>query len=217
MVGTNRVLRTLVQFFHKKNALRPTSHRAVVPTTSFSPLDRGWRPHFASYGAPPKQVVRKRRAACPQATGRGLERLITCAPEARRARADLNPRVEKVRPFVSWFRYPGRPRGGLTNRPVSSLFQQCRPPPFWEEDFARAFWLPLQANTLLPLSHSVEKRNCVRPLTRVPLLAPFPSCTPLLGPMPSGAYVSPYWVLLLRGCPWLFTNARPSSRVPSLL
>ena len=45
----------------------------------------------------------------------------------RGTRADLNPRVEKVRPFVSWFNsflteksfYPGRPRGGLTNRPVS--------------------------------------------------------------------------------------------------
>jgi hypothetical protein len=31
--------------------------------------------------------------------------------------------------------------------------------------------------------------------------------------MPSGAYVSPYWVLLRRGCPWLFTNARPSTPV----
>ena len=114
-------------------------------------------------------LVRKRRAACPQATGRGLERLITCAPEARRARADLNPRVEKVRPFVSWFRYPGRPRGGLTNRPVSSLSQQCRPLPFGKRTLQEPYGSRSKRIPFCPGCHSVEKRNFVRPLTRVPL------------------------------------------------
>ena len=42
--------------------------------------------------------------------------------------------------------YPGRPRGGLTI--VPSRHPQQVPTPTWE-DFARALWLPLQANTLL--------------------------------------------------------------------
>ena len=104
-----------------------------------------------------------------------------------------------VRLSVGWLSRTATRRPDKSSRLVT--FPTVPTPPFWEEDFARAFWLPLQANTLLPLSHSVEKRNFVRPLTRVPLLAPFPSCTPLLGPMPSGAYVALCWGCLRRGCP----------------
>ena len=133
-------------------------------------------------------------------------------------RADLKPRVERTRAgapvcqlvhlLSNPFRRIARLMGNTEplsrtatrrpdNRPVSSLFQQCRPLPCGGEDFARALWLPPQANTLL-LGHSVEKRNFVRPYSRVPLLAPFPS-------RPSTPWPHALWIFA----------ARPSSRPPS--
>jgi hypothetical protein len=47
--------------------------------------------------------------------------------------------------------------------------------------------------TFVPSRHpqQVPTSAAAEAFIRVPLLAPFPSCTPLLGPMPSGAYVVP--------------------------
>ena len=118
------------------------------------PLERGWRPHFASDGSSPKE-----ESSISSGHGRN-SRLINNRLRQRQKRARVTLTLmlgigTSTRPFVSWFNslpqeksiYPGRPRGGLTFVPSRHLFQEVPTPPRWVEDFARAM-LPLQANTL---------------------------------------------------------------------
>lgn len=88
------------------------------------------------------------RAACPQATGRG-------------AGATSHLVLSSV---VSWFSYPGRPRGGLTVVPSRHLFlQDADPvPQSGKRTLQEPYAAPAPSEYPLPLGHSVEKRNvCV--------------------------------------------------------
>jgi hypothetical protein len=91
--------------------------------------------------------------------------------------------------------YPGRPRGGLTNRPVSSPFPTGADPSLVGERTLQEPLAPAPSEYPLPLGHSVEKRTFVRPLSRVPLLAPFPSrpSTPWLHALQSSMCFNHTW------------------------
>ena len=114
-----------------------------------------------AYHLSPPMVGQEGGAACPQATGRG-------------AGATSHLVLSSV---VSWFSYPGRPRGGLTVVPSRHLLlQDAEPvPQSGKRTLQEPYAAPAPSEYPLPLGHSLEKRTFVRPLSRVPLLAPFPS------------------------------------------
>ena len=153
MDGTKKVAHrgshvlTNVRTRHAKDSMaRIRTRHAPGIVGHHSPLDRGWRLSLV--------WDKEGGAACPQATGRGagatshlvlssvVSWFISCHnPFWRIARRMGN--TEPLSRTATW-----RP----DCRPVSSPIPTgCRPRPTeWKEDFARALWLPPQANTLLP-------------------------------------------------------------------
>jgi len=142
-------------------------------------------------------------------------RMINNLPaRSRKGTSKSQPSCWEVRSFVSWLVIQDGHEEAWQIVP-SRHFSNSADPSLLGRGLCKSLLAPAPSEYPSAFESFGGETLCVL-YQECPFLAPFPSCTPLLGPMPSGAYVSPYWVLLLRGCPWLFTNARPSSTAQSL-